>query len=478
MAKRLLSLIFFLLTTFLLLSQGGFEYSSLFSFNQEVIAVEENAEGNYLLALGTDTINSQKIIFYELDQEGQIINSKVIYEPDCILHIAGIFSVQDYYLAFGYKDCDAENANQVWVLKLSLALEIIDEQIYELSEQQGDLTNPRARLLDDSTIAFSAIFRTGPYYRPMGGIVEFNEASFTYSIWKNNSDVINDFTFRNDSTGFVLYGARLYYTDSLFNVKQVVEESPTDFGISPQGTIEEFNDTLFLLTGKYGSIDTDGIIVGVYNYNFEVIQYDTIATLPDDNPVKNYPAPKISLSKDLSGDHFYLGGILNIDIFNYPYSNNLSSFVLAKYDMSINKYWQKTYGGDAYYFMRGLLATSDGGCLMYGFRYQVGSQTEAYVLKVDGDGIITGTMSIPLPVDRFLLYPNPFQNTVVVETSRSIDKPIFFKLFDVTGRMVFESNISNTQQLLDFSFLNMSGIFTYKIEGQNLLQSGVLIKIE
>lgn len=409
MVKRLLSLIFFLLTTFCLLSQGGFEYISLLSFNQEAIAVEENTEGNYILAIGIDTISGQGIKFYELDQEGQVINSKTIYESGCTLHIAQVFPVQDYYLAFGNKDCDEENTNKVWVLKLSLTLDIIDEQIYELSEQEGYFINPRARLLDDSTIAFSAIFRTGPYYRPMGGVLEFNEASFTYSIWENNSDFINDFAVRSDSAGYILYGARLYYTDSLFTVKQVIEEPSGNFGISQQGTIEEFNDSLLLLTGKYGSLDIDGIIVGVYNYNFEVIQYDTIATLPDDDPVKNFPAPKISLSKDLSGDHFYLGGILNIDIFNYPYSNNLSSFVLTKYDMSLNKYWQKTYGGDAYYFMRGLIATSDGGCLMYGFRYQVGSQTEAYVLKVDGDGIVTGTMSIPLPGDRFLLYPNPFQ---------------------------------------------------------------------
>ncbi|MCB0650957.1 MAG: T9SS type A sorting domain-containing protein [Saprospiraceae bacterium] len=472
--KKTISFLLFCCTIFPLAGQQGFEFASLLNLDQEAVVVAENLDGHFILAVTADTLNDQQVKFIELDEEGQILHSQTFFEEGCVLHIAQIFSMPDHYITFGYKDCENSGSRPVWILKLSPELELLEEQVYEILEKDGKFINPRARLISDSTIAFSAIFRPGGLYRPMGGIIHLEEENFEYSIWANNSDYINDFSFRSDSAGYVLFGTRLYFTDASFNVNYIRENVDNNFSIGQQGAIEHINDTLFLLSGRYNSLDKDGIIVGIFNHDFQVIQYDTIATYPEDAPI-NYPAPKASLGMGSSGDYFYLGGILNIDIFSFPYSNHLSSFVLAKYDMSLDKYWEKTYGGDAYYFMRGLIATSDGGCLMYGFRYQTGSFPEAYALKVDGNGLITGTTRIPLPESPFKIFPNPFQHTLVIDTP--LEQDFTIQLFDSSGKLVLKSNFHSTQTL-DLSFLD-SGSYFYQIwKGQEILKTGKVVKVE
>jgi hypothetical protein len=112
---------------------------------------------------------------------------------------------------------------------------------------------------------------------------------------------------------------------------------------------------------------------------------------------------------------------------------------------------------------------------MYGFRYQTGSFPEAYALKVDGNGLVTGTTRITLSESPFKIFPNPFQHTLVIDAPPEQDFTV--KIFDSSGKLAFRSDIHSTQAL-DLSFLD-SGIYFYQIgKGSEILKTGKVIKVE
>jgi hypothetical protein len=131
----------------------------------------------------------------------------------------------------------------------------------------------------------------------------------------------------------------------------------------------------------------------------------------------NYPA--VSNNGDfISKDNIYLGGTPNLIAEQYPWQAEDTWIMLNLLDSNLNLKWQQFYGGDAFYHLRELRATQDGGCLMVATRYDENTQFEeydAFILKVDSSGIITSTDDHPvIPVNQLSIYPNPANDYTVV----------------------------------------------------------------
>ncbi|MCX6286188.1 MAG: T9SS type A sorting domain-containing protein, partial [Bacteroidetes bacterium] len=189
----------------------------------------------------------------------------------------------------------------------------------------------------------------------------------------------------------------------------------------------------------------------------------------------SYPAYNTNLDF-LNVNNIFLGGIANQDwggIFSY----NLSFIILGKIDSSLNLTWQKYYGGDMYYMVWSIIATTDGGCIIGASSNDLttqGEERDVYILKVDSNGIVTGINNQP-PVltPEVIVYPNPGNDRIYVETQ--LKNAIFF-LYDLTGREVLHACLLPVRNSIQVQNLK-SGLYIYKlIQNSQVKECGKWIK--
>jgi hypothetical protein len=179
----------------------------------------------------------------------------------------------------------------------------------------------------------------------------------------------------------------------------------------------------------------------------------------------------------VSSNIIYYGGTFNQDR-NLFLSPNKSWFTLAKFDSSLNLKWQKFYGGDIYYGLWGVTATSDGGCLLIGTTYDFQTQfneEDIIVIKVDSCGIYTSVNNnLPFPeIYDAIVYPNPGNEEINVRTGF---KNSHFELVNILGKTVLRQPISHRLSKIHSGNLP-EGIYFYRIcQGKIIKESGKWIK--
>jgi hypothetical protein len=118
-------------------------------------------------------------------------------------------------------------------------------------------------------------------------------------------------------------------------------------------------------------------------------------------------------------DNIYLGGCSNFIVGQFPWQTDDDWIYLVNLDSNLNENWQRFYGGDAYYNPRGLIATADGGCVIFGERYDENIQFEeydVYILKVDSNGLLTSVNEIPnIAANELFIYPNPATSRITLQ---------------------------------------------------------------
>ena len=124
--------------------------------------------------------------------------------------------------------------------------------------------------------------------------------------------------------------------------------------------------------------------------------------------------------------------------------------------------------------MFGLLTANDGGCLMYGYRYthDVPKKFEAYILKVDGNGIITSTTTIPISQESITAYPNPSTGQLnFKKQDPSVSGTFDVNIFDISGKLVYQKKETDLTETFDLSHLP-EGNYVYQI-----LREGRIISV-
>ncbi len=159
-----------------------------------------------------------------------------------------------------------------------------------------------------------------------------------------------------------------------------------------------------------------------------------------------------------SKDSIFIGYIKNIDETGNYYSSYLSWFALLQTDSMLNIRWEHFYGGDAYYHMDKLIATSDGGCIMAGTRFDNKvhpgiHERDIYILKVNAEGLITSTNEQPASiVHDAIVYPNPGSNMLKVQVATQHPESIF-KLYNMSGELVLLLPIHGKTAAFNTTFL-------------------------
>ncbi len=232
------------------------------------------------------------------------------------------------------------------------------------------------------------------------------------------------------------------------------------------------HDSLFIISG-IGLTSEYKLYISFVN---EQGICSNIQTFQKDIGLREHPALIKGISK--YNNSIFIGATSNIDYSNAFFGTIDSWFHLIKFDDSLNVIWEKWYGGDAYYFLNSVLATSDGGCLMVGTKYPHGMtvpERVAHFIKVDANGNVQWTQDIKTHDISFKLYPNPTSSFFTIENKDfTIEK---IELFDLTGKIISViDNCENTNIQINlepypngvyFAKINTSkGITTQKVVKQ------------
>ena len=272
---------------------------------------------------------------------------------------------------------------------------------------------------------------------------------------------------RKDSSGYVVaeFGSWMYLdtmlqyrynvsfiSDSVSSLDQaaLLRKTDTSYWYSGRGSLRDpsTNWSLFLSeigqSGKFRNIKF-----------YKQTSRDTISI--------SAIARGIDITKDKR--FIYWAGTKNYDQdYYYASPDKRSWFALTKIDTATNTIWRKDYGGDAYYVLYGLIATSDGGCLMYGSRYDYNNEfrTDGVIIKVDANGVLNSTTTIPMAQLNILAFPNPSNGQLSFKVPPSVFGQIDLAVFDISGKLVYQKKEAALSETFDLSNLP-NGNYIYQI---------------
>lgn len=192
----------------------------------------------------------------------------------------------------------------------------------------------------------------------------------------------------------------------------------------------------------------------------------------------DYPAFRRAIGINETGD-IYISGTHNQTIGFFP---NVPSWVmLTKLDSNFNHVFTRYYNTDGkYYDNYDLNMCSDGGIILCNGRYDSDNNVDpplnfdAWVLKVDGDGLLTGQPEEPtVNVKNALVFPNP--GCDVLQVSCGWPTAVF-NLYDLSGKIVLTEKLNSFTTQINTALLATGGYFWIITKNNNLIETGKWIK--
>lgn len=471
--KIILGLILFCVHFPLMSQTPYFEYQNL--ANQAQIATCSFQDSNDEYIIATDYNQDCKII--KLDNQGNLIQSKIFQRDGFESHIWHMFERENSYVALGIQSFLTIDSTLLWVLEMDSDFNVLDEQHHFIAYHQTGIPFQCSNQYIDTLICVG----TGS----IGGFVPTDAYGFKYLSndeilisemdWGAN-EIINDIVVSpNNPNRYFINGFNLQITDASFNLL----ESINNPFYTQLGDLHPLTDTTFLIAGKDLWFDTKEIRMGVLNLSGTETNSVLIGT------IDSVSYTTFSKSIDTVEEYIYLGGTTRvIDEFPIAMQEANSNFILGKYDYNLQEQWLKLYGGDGYYFMTHMHTTNDGGALMIGSKYDFENNPgvlQLYVLKVDGNGDIVNTTTIPLETTKLTVYPNPAFDELIIELSSTqyaqADKEVV--LYDLLGRKLLEKEMDGAKVTLDLSSLASATYFlVVKNEDGEVIAKEEVVKVD
>ncbi len=251
-------------------------------------------------------------------------------------------------------------------------------------------------------------------------------------------------------------------------------QRPSFFG-SIDGVPDDKDSSIYYIAGKQGSAYTSKNDLSYLKLNDEGEILNHFTYDIDSNTFYTYKC-----FSPYNG-HIYFAGVCPFTQSPptmYPEQRWILLYRLNK-DGSI--IWQKFYKGEVNYMAYKVLATNDGGALIFSERYDwndpVPNQRDLHILKIDSTGYytpLTGTEEEFEQMEKqILVYPNPVENKV--NFVFGLYKNLEINIFDLSGKKVFSDTFIHSANI-NLSHLN-AGIYPYTISGKNgFYEEGKLVK--
>lgn len=142
-----------------------------------------------------------------------------------------------------------------------------------------------------------------------------------------------------------------------------------------------------------------------------------------------------------SNDSIFYTGIKSARVAFWPQTP--SWIRIGMLNGNLQPYFERFYGGDAYYRTCEIIATSDGGALIFALRYDYKTQDlehDVLFLKVNSEGLITSNkQNFIVPSQPFSVFPNPGQDMLNINLELN---NALLKISTMSGNILFTKLLS------------------------------------
>jgi Secretion system C-terminal sorting domain len=477
-------LIVFFLTTVLNSQNIGFTYQPTSSKDIFPTQVIELKDKKYLCVVSQLLDNPYRSVpkLVRLSESGRVLDSVLLDSPNKYLVVDKIIQTE-----YGFCILGSMYANRkcfFWVAKLDKNFNVVEERFEDI--RQWSIQSLPYTIDRDSTII--VLVRTeaqtnGIYAKvdKTGKLTSFRILDISSTIGPNAIMVSKD-----NSRYYILDVINWTVLDTSFSQRLKTNIRFTDnlldaplIGFYHSAILK--NDTTFYIAAKCAwtrSPEKD-LLFSVVNNTGKAKYLKVILGNPD---TSYQGALFAGVDTSKNGKYIFYGGTYNFDYNgSFLYSNLHSCFKLVKMDTNYNVIWEKRYGDDAYYVLSGLLTTSDSSVIMYGTRYDYNNipKTDGYIIKIDGNGVVTSTTSIPLPQSSIIAYPNPSNGQLRFKKGDpSVSGTFEVNIFDISGKLVFQKKETDLSETMDLSHL-ATGDYIYQIkQKEQIISMGKWVKIK
>ena len=445
----------------------------------------EDKEGNYIFvgAKRCHETGDGDAYILKVSPVGDTIITKTFYISDTNTYFTNIL-LADYNKYFVFCISGARDTyfyEKIRIYELDVNFNILWEKSYHCPEgYQGFI---------DGVVMYDSrdniILATSVKY-------EYNHSDLIMYKLDNNGDTLSsqchhfvatqvpyDILEKKDSTGYIVFGSlfpqsltwsQTVEIDTSLNIKNI--DSIAGW-VNPPLSAKWLTDTTYIVSAKYtwpdSSPQDDDITVKVIDTSNNIL-YEKFFGRKD---TLDYPAWRDAIDF-IDKYAIYVGGQR---VLYSSFSSTSTYLQLVLLDSTLQVRGKKFYGDDADYTLHGVLATSDGGCIMYASRYDYLTQYEEkdiYLLKVMEDSIAVSTSSKPVIKPKEVrVYPNPGINTLRIATAL---KNIQFEMYNMNGEKILSREIENNNTSFDVSKI-LSGIYLYKIyNSKKVYETGKWVK--
>lgn len=382
------------------------------------------------------------------------------------------------YLVVGLiQDTIDTEVSNILVLKLNNNLDIAWQKVII---QNYGFESWKFKKHDGYYYMMSSAFQNSGYADPY--FMKLNSNFDTVRTYRSGymlgGQYIDDFMFSKDGSQIYVFGTsfislpygeyrdEIVFYDTAFNY--------LGYNLFPQDGVNGFysnymqgkwmTDTTFLMYCNYIP-SSDNMIEQCF------MEMDTAMNIsnrifigvPDTNDVGCLTSHTYSFSNP---DSIHFAGTKNFIVSFQP--DEISRLRIGMLNRQLQPYYMHYYGGDAQYWIEFVMHTRDGGMVIHARRLEDFTYTEsdwdAFFLKVNSEGLITGTTATEIcPLRTFLLSPNP--GSEQVRLSLALPKAEL-KVFDISGRLVRQQPLHEGENTIQTSGLPQ-GIYLFSVIGSN-----------
>jgi Secretion system C-terminal sorting domain len=488
--KKLLVVLILFLKLYPLNGQfQSFEY--VFSQGKSDVGqfVTETSDSSFLIVVN-DWISAttKQTSIVKLNNKG-IFQKKMTLQNDSILcNVKRLIKTNFGYLAVGSQTTNGRA--YLWLIKIDNQLNLIDQKLHSVPNSLQELIVDTDR--DSNVIIGGSISYNSSIFPQLFGAKINRNGILTYLKYQypDPSRFVVDpyvgffdcmITMKDSSRHVFFNGHLINSVDSNFDiVHQMRMPYINNFSYSLNPTALRLTDTTYYIAGKGFENTTNKRTLYLLTLNLNG-KYSNFKILGVEDTFEQV-ATQHCLDTTKNSDT-YIGSTFNYPLScqNPPKCNDTAYFVLQKLDKQRNILWKKRYGKNGQYVMFGLLAANDGGCLMYGYRYthDTPKKFEAYILKVDGNGIVTSETSIPIAQSNIIPYPNPSNGQLQFKKEDpSVSGTFEVNLFDTSGKLVFLKRETDLSETFDLSHLAVGNYLFHIKKEENIIAIGKWVKIK
>ncbi|MFA6951267.1 MAG: hypothetical protein WCQ70_11345, partial [Lentimicrobiaceae bacterium] len=371
------------------IAANGDTLSRVYSFGDTSIYfnyIEQRGESYYII--GTSFIpplfEDSKLEVLQLDSDLNVLSKRTIVDRNSYMMIDNkIRKLGDNYYLLGMEETDS--CNYDIVIKLSEDFSL--NNFYRIWEKRCKLMDCLLSPDSNQFWLFTAGYNEefGPELSVFDTSMNFIQLkNFPYKLWPGTGDL---------ETGYLRNLTVKWYTDTTFLVICNHEQTYNNGDI----LVQELGASV---------MDSSLSLVPVHYFsNPDTIDYAGFMTNQD----------------FITTDEIFFCGNKNVIAMFYP---PFPSWIIAgKLNNQLESEYVNYFGGDAYYRTHSIKATSDGGSIIIGKRYDHLTQNyewDVTFLKLNSEGLITDTKYLPCHItDKAWIYPNPADSYLNIESTYS-----------------------------------------------------------